>query len=105
MDYPCTSCGECCKRLDLLHSLDFPNKAIADLVAQFPYELKEDGSCSQLNEDGTCNVYDHRPIICNIKYGIMLNHADETEYYKATADMCNSMIREAGLDESYLVKI
>ena len=108
MDFPCTSCGECCKNIGLgfekTLKLDAP-KAIKDLIERFPYKLDENGACSMLNDDNTCSVYDDRPIICNIKLAAKLLNVEEDIWFKQNAEACNDLIRSANLDDRYLVTI
>jgi Fe-S-cluster containining protein len=37
---------------------------ILEDIAEFPYDIKPDGSCSMLDGD-ICKVYQARPLICN----------------------------------------
>ena len=108
MDFPCTSCGECCKNIgsgfEKTLKTDVP-LVIKDLIKQFPYKLDENGACSMLNADNSCSVYDHRPIICNMKLGAKLLGLDEYTWFKQNADACNELIRLANLDDRYLVTI
>ena len=108
VDFPCTSCGECCKNIGKsfvkVLDLDVP-LAVKDLIKRFPYEIKENGACSMLNEDNSCSVYDNRPIICNIKLAAKLFQIDEYTWFKQNADACNDLIRSANLDDRYLVTI
>ena len=43
----CVGCGACCFN-----------------VSRFGLEEKEDGSCVNLNDDMSCNIYEDRPSIC-----------------------------------------
>ncbi len=38
---------------------------LAEAIAEFPYQAKEDGSCEML-EDNRCKVYDNRPLLCDV---------------------------------------
>ena len=58
-----------------------------------------------LTEEGLCSVYESRPLLCNVKLGAQLLRIDELEWYRMNQLGCNSMIREAGLDESFLVSL
>jgi hypothetical protein len=78
---------------------------LRELVERFPYQTKEDGSCEMLTEEGKCSVYESRPLLCNIKLGAKLLQIDEMEWYRLNQMGCNSMIKEAGLDESFLVSL
>ena len=105
-DFPCTQCGQCCRNINsiLSNSDSFPT-VIKDLINRFPYDINPDGSCSKLNEDGLCSVYQNRPIMCNIKLMGQLLHRDTTEWYRLQAEHCNILINAADLDPKYLVQI
>ena len=105
MDYPCTSCGECCRRLQTILERDYEHPIVREIVERFPYKTKEDGSCEMFTEDGLCSVYEHRPLLCNVKLGGIALGLDLKEWYRINADGCNHMIREAGLGEEYLVSL
>ena len=74
------------------------------LVSKFPYKTLEDGSCEKLTEDGLCSVYEDRPIMCNIKLMAKFHEGGVEEYYQLTAEVCNLMIEEAGLDSEYIIE-
>jgi Fe-S-cluster containining protein len=74
-------------------------------VERFPYKTREDGTCEMLTDDLKCSVYESRPLLCNIKMGAKLLQIDEMEWYRLNQIGCNSMIKEAGLDESFLVSL
>ena len=103
-DFPCSSCGECCKRLGSVLTNSYNNTIIQELVNRFPYKAKPDGSCEMLNTQNQCSVYTHRPLICNIKLVGILLKKDQQEHYKLNAEACNKMIKQANLDEKYLIK-
>ena len=102
-DFPCTSCGLCCKQVGnvLKHGSD--NPIIQELIDRFPYKPNLDGSCPKLDGQNRCLVYNNRPIICNIKLVAILLKQPIEERFKLNIEACNAMIREAGLDESYLI--
>ena len=102
-DFPCTSCGLCCKNVINIYSQPM-SPIMQFLVDKFPYKVLEDGSCEML-KDNQCSVYEDRPLICNIRLGAKILGIDEDEWYKLTADSCNTMIKEAGLDSKYLVSL
>ena len=105
-DFPCTKCGLCCSYIgQTLCNIDKLPIALQDLLVNFPYEIKPDGSCSMLTDEGLCSVYDHKPIVCSIKYTAMLLGEDIHEYYLKSAEFCNHLITQAGLSDDYLVKI
>ena len=103
-DFPCTSCGECCKRLGVVLTTSFDNPIIQELVNLFPYKANSDGSCEMLDDQNQCSVYKHRPLLCNIKIVAMLLKKDRQTHYKLSAEACNKMIKEANLDKKYLIK-
>ena len=73
------------------------------LVSKFPYKTLEDGSCEKLTEDGLCSVYEDRPVMCNTKIMSKFHKGGVEEYYQLTAEICNVMIEQAGLDSEYLI--
>ena len=104
-DFPCTQCGQCCRHISsILSYSNFPI-VIQDLVNRFPYEVNEDGSCSMLTEDGTCSVYENRPIMCNINLMGQLLNQSQPDWHRQQADVCNKLITDAGLSSDYLVKL
>ena len=92
--FPCTMCGCCCKRVGL---------AVKDGEIDFPYKMKEDGSCEML-EDNKCKVYKNRPAICNIDKIIKANKYNKKIYYKETIRACNKMMTEDGIPKEYRIK-
>ncbi len=109
-DFPCTQCGECCRHISsvLDHaSIEYKTSptVIKDLIDRFPYEVNSDGSCSMLDDNGLCKVYDNRPIICNVRLGGILLHQNEEEWYQNRAKGCNKLIKEANLDPKFLIPL
>ena len=105
MEFPCTGCGECCRRIQTILEANHQHPIMKELVERFPFSTREDGACEMLLESGQCSVYDSRPILCNVKLGGMVLGVDESTWYRQNADACNYMIKEAGLDESFLVSL
>lgn len=88
MDFPCTSCGACCRRVYL--------------VPQFPREwLQEDGSCIHL-ENNLCNIYNDRPDFCRVGNGIAMFDLPEKEYMMLTATICNMWMEEDGIKDKFI---
>ena len=102
MEFPCTQCGQCCRNIQW--KLDNTVGILRELADRFPYDVNSDGSCSMLQENGTCSVYEDRPILCNLKKMSLIRNIPEKEYYIMVARVCNDLIEEGGLDTSYLVK-
>lgn len=99
MKFNCSGCQECCKRIgyNLPKLREFG----------FPYSVNEKGWCEKLTYDGKCSVYSKRPDICNVDKTFYLIHSKsgktKKEVFLNEAKICNSFIREAGLDEKYLI--
>ena len=83
-----------------------PNNELVRAYLDFPYRANKDGSCEKLGEDGKCTVYENRPLVCNISgmfkkfWSIGLTRK---EHYLVEAKSCNSLIRENGLPDKFLV--
>jgi len=102
-DYPCTKCGQCCSQLWKVLENREVHPIITELIEQFPYKTRADGSCEMMTEDNLCSIYDHRPALCNIKQAAARFEVSEAEWFKVNRDGCNQLIREAGLDPKFLV--
>lgn len=113
--YPCTSCGLCCKNM---HQTIRSASVIADThelkplfkeVANFPFEIKENGRCSKLGSDDKCTIYDQRPDVCNTNkmYEKYFAHKMTIEqYYMLCAKSCNSLVLLNNLDPvKFLVEL
>ena len=100
-DFPCTSCGLCCKQMNVVLNTDHDNDLLNFIVSKFPYEVSEDGVCEKLNDNNQCSVYEDRPLICNIRIMSKLFHIP----YKYTIEACNELIDSAGLDPSYKINL
>lgn len=81
--FPCTSCGACCRRLNL-----FPK----GFIESHGLEADDKGHCVNLNDDNTCRIYEDRPEICIVnhkKYDV-----DPDFYYATVASSCNIWMDE-----------
>jgi Fe-S-cluster containining protein len=58
-----------------------------------------------LTDDGLCSVYENRPLLCNLKLAALLLGYTNDDWMELQATECNSMIKEAGLDEKYKVMV
>lgn len=85
-DFPCTSCGGCCRRAG--HIPEFPREWVLD-----------DKSCALLTADNRCAIYDERPDICRIDVGAELSDMDRTEYHQLTASLCNMFMEQDGITD------
>jgi len=102
-DFPCTSCGECCRHVQSRLTQTYDDPILNDLMNRFPYKAREDGSCEMLTDDGLCSVYDHRPLVCNVKLGALLLGLYNDDWVQMQADACNEMIKKANLDDKFKV--
>jgi Fe-S-cluster containining protein len=67
MSFKCSGCGICCTKVgEALKNKDKQDKPSQIELDNFPYSVKEDGSCEMLVE-GKCKVYETRPTICNVE--------------------------------------
>jgi Fe-S-cluster containining protein len=71
--------------------------------AEFPYQARPDGSCEQLTEEGTCAVYEDRPLLCSVDRMRALHQVPEPLYYALSAAACNAMQAQDGIPESFRV--
>jgi Fe-S-cluster containining protein len=103
-EFPCTQCGECCRRIGNAVSVCLSsNSLVLKVIGQsFPYSLLDDGSCEKF-KDGKCSIYDERPLLCRIKEIGEILGIGQQAWFSLNADTCNKMIREAGLDSSFLI--
>ena len=92
--FNCSGCGACCRRVNIL-----PN---------FPEPINEDGSCSHLQEDNSCAIYEDRPEICHVekmydKRHFTMKELTRKEYYKENNRLCNEWIERDELDKKFLI--
>ena len=81
--YPCKMCGVCCRYVRLIKSM-----------MKFD---RGDGACIHLRDDNKCDIYYHRPHICNGKwvYEHLYSNMTVSDFHQMTADFCKK-IQEAG---------
>lgn len=79
--FNCDKCGLCCQNLKL-------SSLYKDLD-------RGDGTCIFYNEETKlCNIYENRPIICNIEKAYELYFSDKIEknkYYELNYEVCNKL--------------
>jgi Fe-S-cluster containining protein len=72
-----------------------PFQFLQKATDEFPYGVKEDGSCEKL-EDNRCTVYDNRPLLCDIDR--LAKQADlpmsRIEWYSMSYQGCNTLQME-----------
>lgn len=98
MEFNCSSCGACCKRIG----------AVRDKFKElnFPYDVNEKGWCKMLGEDNRCKVYENRPDICRIAKtfdNFFSKTMTKAEYYTMNTKLCNEWMREDGIDKKFLL--
>ncbi len=105
MDFPCTSCGECCKRIGKILQTEIDDPITQLLVERFPYKTDATGACEMLGADNKCMVYDNRPLLCDIKKGAVVYGVGKKQWYLLNAQMCNKFMDDAGLDVSFRIDL
>lgn len=115
--FPCTGCGLCCKMVGKwiegakkMHADgNIPEISPLQEVVNFPHAVTDSGSCSQLDENNRCKVYDNRPSICGVESTWLKYHSagekSLADYFFEAAAICNSMIVETKTDLKYLVYV
>jgi len=100
--FPCSGCGACCRRI---------NKAVenlgdidSDSELYFPYKWDETGRCEMLTDDNRCQVYETRPLICNIDKLSSVIDIPKDQFYVMNIAACNMMIDEDNLPLKYRIK-
>lgn len=103
-DFPCTQCGECCRRIgNAVSTCASSDSLVFKVIGQsFTYKVLDDGCCEKFI-DGKCSVYAERPMLCRIKEVGEILGVDQQAWFAFNAKTCNDMIREAGLDSGFLI--
>lgn len=96
--FNCTSCGACCRRVKQVAEMFEENEDL-----RFPHKIDENGKC-EFFENNKCNIYNERPLICNIDKMAEYLEVDKDDFYKINIQSCNKMILEDSLNEKYLIK-
>ncbi|WP_088707038.1 YkgJ family cysteine cluster protein [Noviherbaspirillum denitrificans] len=94
MTFPCTSCGLCCRHVDRTEATQWLDRG--------------DGTCVHLNlTERTCDIYDTRPEVCRIDdaFTLFAHQLNLIAYYRANADVCNSLQREHDFPSHYKITI
>jgi len=85
--FPCTSCGACCRRLNILPE---------EVIEKNGLSLNDKGHCTNLKEDNTCEIYEDRPEICIVDHSKW--DLPKDKYYKEVASICNEWMDEDNSD-------
>ena len=95
MSFPCTQCGECCRR-------------VSQSPATAPLD-RGDGTCRHFDDDArSCRIYEERPALCRIDEGFETTFKlfmSKERYYAENAEWCNRWQEEKGLPESFRVRL
>ncbi len=93
--FPCTKCGECCRRVNLAEVTRFLDR--------------NDGTCRYFDSiTNQCCIYSTRPMICMIDRmyeSFYCNSMLKNDFYLVNAKCCNEMQDQSGIDFSFRVKI
>ena len=104
MNFPCTMCGGCCKRIGNVVS-NFRLKESKDDPYYFPYDYDENGVCEKLDSENKCTVYENRPLLCNIDAIIKFQGVDKKEFYMQNAFTCNKIMDEDNISMEFRINI
>lgn len=100
MTFGCTGCGLCCKMVGKVKenaTEENTDKVRLAAIRSFPYEIKEDGSCSKL-VNNRCTVYDKRPVLCNVEamHKLTSGYMEQKDYFNMASTVCNQLMDDAG---------
>lgn len=100
--FPCTGCGACCRQVGrtIEQFRRYPeaySEVERSALAAFPFEPREDGSCPQLAADGSCRVYEIRPLVCRVDAMGELRGMNQEETWQRAAEACGALQDAAGL--------
>ena len=100
MDFLCSGCGACCRRVGSINNAGHSFPKLPD---------RGDGVCANLNEDNSCSIYDNRPLICRTKdLGMHLKkdvNGSLKHWFIYNTVHCHKMIDVDGLDSKYKIDI
>lgn len=102
---PCIGCGLCCTIVGRhFENYDKAPKYMQKALDDFPYEVREDGTCEKLGENMLCTVYDNRPIACDMEKLYSMGKKElgvpRKEYYAVlNYTGCFPLIEEKGTPE------
>ena len=96
-NYPCTSCGACCRRIDKIA------EGFKQIGLDFPYIWSENGECEML-VDNQCSVYETRPLICNIEKVAEYMKIPKDVFFSMNIKLCNKMMDEDGIDKEFRIR-
>ncbi len=81
LSFPCTACGQCCKKVNLSEQTDYLNRG--------------DGTCRHFSDSSLlCTIYEDRPLICRVEdyYEKHLSHLYEWDgFVKMNLEVCEQL--------------
>lgn len=100
LNFNCEKCGACCKFVGFVvkqvqdhhkRGVDLPHPF--NLFNDFPHEIKENGTCSMLDENNLCTIYKMRPAVCNVQtmYNIYYNMMGKEKYLEVSKEACQTL--------------
>ena len=85
MQFPCISCGLCCRSLNLA------------IVNDYHHLDRGDGTCRNLNLDSNlCNIYHERPNICRVGYAYSGDEDALEKYFDLNTHACVKLMLKSG---------
>jgi hypothetical protein len=114
LEFKCNCCGACCKFVGHIVQQVRAHKARGLALPEpyrrfdtFPYKFLENGTCTMLDEDNRCKVYDERPEVCNVQFmfDTYYNFMGKEQYLKASADACKLLRMTAKRIEDHAASI
>ncbi len=89
-DFPCTSCGACCKNI----------KGIKELES---FDLGN-GICKHLDmQSNTCKIYENRPEICRVSVmyeKMYFRQYSKEQFYALNIESCKILQEKEGVDKA-----
>lgn len=81
MRFKCSKCGECCRHIGGVHPMSGLDRG--------------DGVCKHLTDEGLCEVYESRPLICRVddSYGAFPEFKTKREYYDYMYSFCEMLMQ------------
>jgi Fe-S-cluster containining protein len=70
---------------------------IDDAVFDFPYKMRPDGKCENLQPDNRCGVYANRPLLCQLEGTARAMHIPVEALLWHNAEACNHFMDVAGI--------
>ena len=99
MEFPCSSCGLCCRNIK---SIIESSPVEKDDPMYFPYEWDENGACEML-DGNLCSIYEDRPLVCSAEKVADHLEIPREDFYPRLVTVCNTWMDEEGVDEKFRI--